>query len=60
MTVLDDAKDDGGQVVGADGPARLALTVAATPKVSERARQFKVVRDVEEAAMGAWERVAGS
>ena len=47
-------------VVEAIGPARLALTVAATPKVSERARQFKVVRDVEEAAMGAWERVAGS
>ena len=47
-------------VVEAIGPARLALTVAATPKVSERARQFKLVRDVEEAAMGAWERVAGS
>lgn len=35
-------------LVEAVGPARLALTVAATPKVSERAREFEAVRDLEE------------
>ena len=34
-------------IVEAIGPARLALTVAATPKVSERARQYAAVRDAE-------------
>jgi len=34
-------------IVEAIGPARLALTVAATPRVSERARQYAVVRDAE-------------
>ena len=34
-------------VVEAVGPARLALTVAATPKVSERAREYQAVRDLE-------------
>ena len=33
-------------VVEAVGPARLALTVAATPKVSEKAREYQVVRDL--------------
>ena len=46
-------------VVEAVGPARLALTVAATPKVSERAREYQVVRDFEELATGAWDRVTG-
>ena len=34
-------------VVEAIGPARLALTVAATPKVSEVARQYSAVREAE-------------
>jgi len=34
-------------IVEAIGPARLALTVAATPKVSEKARQYAAVRDAE-------------
>ena len=47
-------------VVEAVGPARLALTVAATPKVSERARTFKVVRDLEAAVMEASAKVFGT
>ena len=46
-------------LVEAIGPARMALTVAATPKVSERAREFAVVRDVESFAASAWEKVTG-
>ena len=46
-------------VVEGIGPARMALTVAATPKVSERARQYQLVRDIEAWATGAWEQVAG-
>ena len=33
-------------LVEAAGPARLALTVAATPKVSEKVREYQVVRDL--------------
>ena len=39
--------------VEAIGPARLALTVAATPAVSERAREFELVRDTEARIMEA-------
>jgi hypothetical protein len=46
-------------VVEAVGPARLALTVAATPTVSESARQFAVVRNVEAWALDTWSRVSG-
>lgn len=46
-------------LVEAIGPARLALTVAATPGVSKRARQYAVVRDTEEFVAGAWDRVFG-
>ena len=34
-------------LVEAIGPARLALTVAATPAISERARKYEIVRDTE-------------
>ena len=49
-------------VVEAVGPARLALTVAATPKVSEKAREYQVVRDLlavcaRAARRAAWRRV---
>ena len=46
-------------VVEAVGPARLALTVAATPRVSERARTFKAVRDLEAAVMDVSAKVFG-
>ena len=46
-------------VVEAIGPARLALTVTATPAVSERAREFAVVRDVEAWAERTWDDVFG-
>ena len=39
--------------VEAIGPARLALTVAATPAVSARAREFELVRDTEARIMEA-------
>ena len=42
------------------GPARLALTVAATPTVSTWAREYAVVRDVEAWAERSWDRVATS
>lgn len=34
-------------IVEAIGPARVALTIAATPKVSEKAREYEAVRDAE-------------
>jgi hypothetical protein len=40
-------------LVEAIGPARLALTVAATPAISERAREFELVRDTEARIMEA-------
>ena len=46
-------------VVEGIGPARMALTVAATPKVSEKARQYQLVRDIEAFAEDAWARVTG-
>ena len=46
-------------IVEAVGPARLALTVTATPKVSERAREFAVVRDVEAWAERTWQNTFG-
>ena len=46
-------------VVEAIGPARLALTVTATPKVSERAREFAVVRDVEAWTERTWQNTFG-
>ena len=46
-------------VVEAIGPARLALTVAATPRVSERAREFELVRGIEAFALSAWQRITG-
>lgn len=46
-------------VEGPLGPPRLALTITATPAVSRKARQFKVVRDVEAFALNAWAKVTG-
>ena len=46
-------------VVEAIGPARLALTVTATPKVSAKAREYAVVRDLEEWAEKMWYKFAG-
>ena len=46
-------------IVEAVGPARLALTVACTPRVSTYARQYAGVRRAEETAARAWDAVAG-
>lgn len=46
-------------VVEAIGPARLALTVAATPKISPWARQFELVQDIETRAEGLLSSVFG-
>ena len=50
-------------IVEAIGPARLALTVAATPAISTRAREYAIVRDTEarimEAADGLLARLPG-
>ena len=43
-------------LVEAIGPARLALTIGATPLISERARQYEFVRSTEALIM---ERVDG-
>ena len=40
-------------LVEAIGPARLALTVAATPAISEQAREFEIVRETEARIMEA-------
>ena len=47
-------------VVEAIGPARIALTVAATPSVSKKAREFAIVRDFEALAAKAWSSSFGS
>jgi hypothetical protein len=46
-------------VVELIGPARLALTVAATPTVSTWAREYPVVNDLEAWAERSWDRVMG-
>ena len=38
-------------LVEATGPARLALTIGATPRISERARQYAFVRNTEASIM---------
>ena len=47
-------------LVEAIGPARLALTVAATPKVSQVLREYEAVRDAEEWALRRWDALASS
>lgn len=45
-------------LVEVTGPPRLALTVAVTPVISEKAREYEAVRNLEEAAWSAANRVA--
>lgn len=45
-------------IVEAIGPARLALTIAATPSVSEVARQYESVRDLEAWVERRWDALA--
>jgi hypothetical protein len=40
------------------GPARLALTVTATPKVSGWARQYKAIRDLEQFVQDKWDELS--